>query len=198
MRLVVADTGPINYLILIEAIEVLPKLFQTIFTPRAVRDELAHVDAPPTVRAWAAHCPAWLEVRPNPDWNANDATAAALDEGERAAIALAIAIGAELILMDDRAGVAVAYQRGLTVTGTLGVLDLAARRGLIDLAAALGRLKATSFFDAAPKLWTRCLHSSRRGRDKSLAKSYPSASSSVRRLATLYHHHRLRQPQPGP
>jgi predicted nucleic acid-binding protein len=145
MRLVVADTGPINYLILIEVIDVLPKLFETIFVPRAVHDELAHVDAPATVRAWIAQGPAWLEVRPNPDWNTNDATAAALDEGERAAIALAIAIGAELILMDDRAGVAVAYQQGLTVTGTLGVLDLAARRGLIDLAVAFGRLKATNF-----------------------------------------------------
>jgi predicted nucleic acid-binding protein len=145
MRLVVADTGPINYLILIEAIEVLPKLFETIFAPRAVHDELAHVDAPPKVRAWIAHCPTWLEVRPNLDWNTNHATAAALDEGERAAIALAVAIGAELILMDDRAGVAVAHQRGLAVTGTLGVLDLAARRGFIDLATAIGRLKATNF-----------------------------------------------------
>jgi predicted nucleic acid-binding protein len=77
--------------------------------------------------------------------NTDDATAAALDDGERAAIALAVAIGAELILMDDRAGVAVAYQKGLTVTGTLGVLDLAARRGLIDLAVAIGRPKATNF-----------------------------------------------------
>jgi predicted nucleic acid-binding protein len=145
MRLVVADTGPINYLILIEAIEVLPKLFERIFAPRAVHDELAHADAPPLVRAWIAHFPTWLEVRANPDWNTNHATAAALDEGERAAIALAVTIGAELILMDDRAGVAVAHQRGLTVTGTLGVLDLAARRGFIDLATAIGRLKATNF-----------------------------------------------------
>jgi predicted nucleic acid-binding protein len=145
MRLVVADTGPINYLILIEAIEVLPKLFETIFVPRAVHDELANVDAPIMVRAWIAQVPDWLEVRPNPDWKTNDDAATALDEGERAAIALAVDIGAELILMDDRAGVAVAYQQGLTVTGTLGVLDLAARRGLIDLAAAIGRLKATNF-----------------------------------------------------
>ncbi len=144
MRLVVADTGPINYLILIEAIEVLPRLFEAIFVPRAVHDELANVDAPTVVRAWVAQVPAWLEVRANPDWKTND-DAVALDEGERAAIALAVAIGAELILMDDRAGVAFAYQQGLTVTGTLGVLDLAARRGLIDLAVAIGRLKATNF-----------------------------------------------------
>jgi predicted nucleic acid-binding protein len=37
MRLVVADTGPLNYLLLIDAIELLPKLFETVFTPEAVR-----------------------------------------------------------------------------------------------------------------------------------------------------------------
>lgn len=104
-----------------------------------------HADAPASVRTWIAQVPAWLEIRPNPDWNVNDATATALDDGERAAIALAVAIHAELVLMDDRAGVAVAHKQGLVVTGTLGVLDLAARRGLIDLATAIGQLKATNF-----------------------------------------------------
>ena len=47
--------------------------------------------------------------------------------------------------MDDRAGVAVAQRQGFTVTGTLGVLDLAAQRGLVDLADAFARLRATSF-----------------------------------------------------
>jgi predicted nucleic acid-binding protein len=48
--------------------------------------------------------------------------------------------------MDDRVGVTVARQQGLAITGTLGVLDLAARHGLVDLAAAFERLKATSFY----------------------------------------------------
>ena len=47
--------------------------------------------------------------------------------------------------MDDRDGVAFARSQGLAVTGTLGVLDLAARRGLIDLVDAFTRLKATTF-----------------------------------------------------
>jgi predicted nucleic acid-binding protein len=145
MRLVVADTGPINYLVLIDAIEVLPKLFEQVLVPDAVYDELSHADAPPLVRAFISRIPAWLEIRPNPDRNDDIATDAVLDEGERAAIALATSIGADLILMDDRAGVAVAYRRGLAVTGTLGVLDLAARRGLIDLATTVARLKATNF-----------------------------------------------------
>lgn len=91
----------------------------------AVRDELTHADVPAPVRTWIADAPAWLEIRPDPDWNINNAAATALDEGERAAIALAVAIGAELVVMDDRAGVAVARQQGLAVTGTLGVLDFA-------------------------------------------------------------------------
>jgi predicted nucleic acid-binding protein len=145
MRLVVADTGPINYLVLIDAIEVLPKLFEQVLVPAAVYDELSHADAPPPVRAFILRVPAWLEIRPNPDRGGENANDPGLDEGEWAAIALATSIGADLILMDDRAGVAAAYRRGLAVTGTLGVLDLAARRGLLDIATAVARLKATNF-----------------------------------------------------
>lgn len=142
MRLVVADTGPLNYLILIEVSDLLPKLFEHILVPATVHAELSHADAPASVRAFAAAKPTWLEVHPDP---APYIEEAALDAGERAAIALAMSIGADLILMDDRAGVAAARRHGLSVTGTLGVLDLAAKRGLIDLATALTRLKATNF-----------------------------------------------------
>lgn len=40
MSLVVADTGPINYLLLIGYIEILPPLFERVFMPKAVYDEL--------------------------------------------------------------------------------------------------------------------------------------------------------------
>ncbi len=68
-----------------------------------------------------------------------------LDEGEADAIILALSLHAELVLMDDRAGVAAARSKGLTVAGTLGILDVAASRGLIDIAVAVSRLKATNF-----------------------------------------------------
>jgi predicted nucleic acid-binding protein len=144
MRLVVADTGPLNYLLLIDAVELLPKLFEKVFTPAAVQAELLDPDAPAIVRAWAAQPPQWLEIRSvaatldDPAWRA-------LDVGEREPLALARTVNADLVLMDDRAAVAVAVKQGLTVTGTLGVLDLAARQGLIHLADAFTRLKGTSF-----------------------------------------------------
>ena len=146
MRRVVADTGPLNYLVLTGDIELLPKLFGRILTPPAVRDELIDRDAPAAVRTWIAQAPDWLEVRPSPDIRRDDLVTSRLDRGERAAIALALTVNADLVLMDDQEGVGVARREGLVVTGTLGVLDLAARRGIIDLAEAFARLKATSFY----------------------------------------------------
>lgn len=69
----------------------------------------------------------------------------ALDAGERAAIALAAELKADLLLMDDRAGVAAARRSGFAVTGTLGLLHRAAHRGMIDLAVAFDALKETNF-----------------------------------------------------
>jgi predicted nucleic acid-binding protein len=68
-----------------------------------------------------------------------------LDMGERSAIQLAIDEKAELLLMDERAGVAAARARGLTFIGTLGVLLQAFRHGLVDLDSALAKLRSTTF-----------------------------------------------------
>lgn len=143
MRIVVADTGPLNYLILIGAIDLLASLFESILIPEAVRAELCAPGASRVVRQWADRPPAWIDVRsvsvlPDPSWSS-------LDDGEAQALALARQVSADLILMDDRSGVGVAEREGFAVTGTLGVLALAARRGLIDLTDAFARLKTTNF-----------------------------------------------------
>jgi hypothetical protein len=41
MRLVVADTGPLNYLVLIDAVELLPNLFEKVFAPRGRKGRIA-------------------------------------------------------------------------------------------------------------------------------------------------------------
>ena len=82
-------------------------------------------------------------MRPAPDATAPALTE--LDPGERAAIALALATGADAVLMDDRAGVAAALSKGLAVLGTIGLLDGAAQRDLVDLETAFARLRATNF-----------------------------------------------------
>lgn len=143
LRVVVADTGPLHYLVLVDQIHLLPALLQTITAPDRVHAELFHRAAPDIVRRWAASPPAWLRVMPAPP--PTGALPRSLDQGEADAIDLAASLHAELVLMDDRAGVAAARAMGLTLVGTLGILDLAASRGLVDITDAVARLKDTNF-----------------------------------------------------
>jgi len=145
VQLVVADTGPVNYLILIGHIDLLPALFERVILPAAVHDELISRKAPLLVRDRIAAAPAWLEVRDAPLSDPNDASLATIDAGEKAVIQLAVALHANLLLMDDRKGVSAAEKRGLRVTGTLGVLDLAADRGLVEFGQAIRKLERTNF-----------------------------------------------------
>ncbi len=94
------------------------------------------------VRDWIVAPPTWLMIRPAP---AVTLSSSKLDAGERAAIALAVELNAELLLIDDRAAVTAARAQGFIVTGTLGVLSRAATLGLVDLPAALARLTKTNF-----------------------------------------------------
>lgn len=141
---VVADTGPLHYLVLIGHVEILPSLFGRVAIPAMVRDELDRPTTPASVRGWIAPPPPWLSVIDAALPDADDSLAT-LDDGERAAIALGVRMSAQLLLMDDRAGVVAARALGFAVTGTLGLLDRAARHGLVDLAAAFAALKATNF-----------------------------------------------------
>lgn len=152
MIVVVADTSPLNYLVQIDSQELLAALYEHVLVPPAVMSELHHPRTPPAVRAWLEHLPAWLEIRAVQ--SATLATLAGLDPGEREAIQLAQEQHADLLLMDERRGVAFARRQGFEVTGTLGVLVQAARLGLVEIDAALNRLQTTDF-RATPELFAQ-------------------------------------------
>jgi predicted nucleic acid-binding protein len=88
VRVVVADTGPIHYLVLIGHIEILPALFEKVIIPSVVHSELARAQAPDAVRNWIQAPPAWLEVYTLPSRPLDDETLEGLDNGEKAALAL--------------------------------------------------------------------------------------------------------------
>jgi predicted nucleic acid-binding protein len=140
--IVVADTSPINYLILIEAADVLQGLYGSVIAPNAVVQELLNVRAPIAVREWISDPPAWLKVHPDPP---GDPTLAYLGKGESAALTLAQVLAADKLLIDERAGRIEAERRHLPATGLLGVLADAHVARLLSLTEALGRLRATSF-----------------------------------------------------
>lgn len=141
MSVVVADTSPLNYLVQTGAISVLPKLYGQVVIPQAVFDELSDPGAPESVRRWLAVRPSWVEVR-SP--KIIDATLA-LGRGEVEAISLAQEIQADEILLDERRARSAALERGLTVTGTLGILEAAAKRHLLELAEVVKQLERTNF-----------------------------------------------------
>jgi predicted nucleic acid-binding protein len=142
-RVVVGDTSPILYLYLIGEIQTLPALFREIHIPAAVYAELSHPEAPTAVREWVISKPSWLSIATASE--AVDPETSSLDDGERAAIALAELIKADLLLMDERKGVRISLQKGFDVVGTLGILDLAASRGLVNLGETFLLLKQTNF-----------------------------------------------------
>ena len=142
----ITDTSPLNYLILIDAIELLPRLYQQVIVPQAVFDEVKHPGAPAAVSRWANALPGWAEVRSSPKSDL-DPGLAILGRGEREAIALAEVYrdAHVLLLLDEEAARQQATARFLATTGTLGVLKSAAGLGWIDLAQAIDRLRQTNF-----------------------------------------------------
>lgn len=139
--IVVADTSPINYLVLIGRIDVLQRLYTRILIPSAVLTELKHPEAPKAVREWAVNAPPWLEIL-NPKASL---MLTELDYGECEAIALAIEMHADVVLIDDQAGRQEAVRRGLRVAGTLSVLDEADRAGFVAFDEVVAELGRTSF-----------------------------------------------------
>lgn len=140
--IVVADTSPINYLLLIKQIDLLPRLFQQIIIPDIVRDEMLAPSAPPVLQEWIANPPSWLTVQ---TVSGVDATLNVLDPGEQAAITLAQTLPADLLIIDERLGRRMASDRGIPIIGTLGILDDAARQGFVELSEAIARLQQTNF-----------------------------------------------------
>jgi predicted nucleic acid-binding protein len=148
--IVIADTSPLNYLILIGEAEVLRRLYARVVIPEAVLRELQNPQAPAKVAEWIAQPPAWLEIIGSTE--PSDPGLRFLGEGEREAITLAMQHRQDaLLLMDEGYGRREASRRNLRITGTLGVLNDAASRGWVDLPSAFQRLRQTTF-RASPSL----------------------------------------------
>jgi predicted nucleic acid-binding protein len=96
--IIVSNTSPINYLILIGQINLLPELFQQIIIPQAVYTELSDKLAPLPVQAWIATPPSWLKIQTVSQ--STDAIANLLDPGESEAILLAQELNADLLILE--------------------------------------------------------------------------------------------------
>ena len=122
MAAVVSNTGPLIALAQIDRFDLLRRLFGRIIIPPAVRAEIQ--DDSSVAALTGAD---WITVQPPRDTLAAQLLREELDAGESAAIILATELGADLVLMDERAATRKARALGLSVIGTLGVLLLGKR-----------------------------------------------------------------------
>ena len=125
MKILVADTSPVISLFLIQQFGLLQKLFEEIFIPTAVWDEL-NQHGPHLIYKNEMDFLAGKVIQPE-----KIIDFPAIDKGEIEAIALYLELNAAYLLIDDKKGRQVAEANGINCIGTLTVLIAAKQKGLI-------------------------------------------------------------------
>ncbi len=126
----ISNTSPLLYLYRIEAIEWLPKLFDEVWIPSAVSDELKEG----LRKGYAAPNPdayKWLKVV-NPKATPSEWLSLDLGAGELAAMALALENPDRIVLLDDMLARRTAQAANLNVWGTLKILLEAKTQKLVE------------------------------------------------------------------
>jgi len=128
--ILVSDTSPINNLAAINHLHLLHQLYGTVLIPEAVYRELTDPNFPVAGATEVQTCD-WIQTLAVSDLVLVKALNNELDLGEAEAIALAVEIQADQVLIDERRGRLVANRFNLRCTGILGILVEAKSKGLI-------------------------------------------------------------------
>ena len=156
---VVSDTSPLLNLAIVGDLSLLRQQFEEIWVPPTVVEELrVEEDLPGSRAVREAIEEGWLRIEKVEERLLVEVLRRDLDSGEAEAIALALQMKAEWILLDEREGRRVAKSLGLTVTGVLGVLLRAKHEGhLSSLKETMERLQEKAGFRIEPEFFTSIL-----------------------------------------
>jgi predicted nucleic acid-binding protein len=158
---IVSNTSPIINLAWINKLDLLHKLFGEIVIPEAVWREVV-VDGAGQPGADEVKTATWIKTQDVTNKALVQALRQELDAGEAEAIALALEIKAELLLMDERLGRETAHYLGLHYTGLIGVLIEAKRERIIDtIKPYLNMLRDIAGFRISNALYMRVLRDER-------------------------------------
>ena len=155
--IVVSDTSPLCNLALVQHLWLLKPIYQTVIIPTLLAEELAAASNPliPAILQLE-----WIETRSLTNWAIAHQLQRdrGLDIGEASAIALALELQADDLLMDERLGRQEASQLGLSVIGILGILLVAKQRNLIPVVQpVVDSLIQQARFRVSPPLYQRVL-----------------------------------------
>ena len=127
--IIVADSSPLVSLAILEKLELLEKLFDDVYIPQAVFDEITVSGKPfsHALREFSKRKTKRVKNRVALSILMDD-----LDKGEAEAIILALENGIDDILIDEHKGRRIAKTKGLHPIGTIGILLQAKRDGLIN------------------------------------------------------------------
>ncbi len=131
---VITDASCFILLDKISALQLLPALSLSVIT------------TPEIAKEFGKPLPEWVEIKSATNKALQQTFEDEVDIGEASAIALAVEISASILIIDDLRGRKLAKQLQLKHTGTLGILLLAKRQGIIPLLKPLiEKIQATNF-----------------------------------------------------
>jgi len=125
--IVVSNTSPLMNLAVINQLKIIEQLYGKVIIPEEVSKELFAAGIHPLIE----HLP-WIEKHQVKNKGLSDSLKIELDDGEAEAIALAIELKADLVLMDERLGRNIASRSGQKCIGIMGILMEAKHKGIID------------------------------------------------------------------
>lgn len=132
--IVVSDTSSLSGLAIVGQLDLLRTLYGQLIIPPAVASELTR-GSQDDARISQVLTLSWVQVKPVESRGLVDElkTVYKLDQGESEAIALALELKADALLIDERLGRREASRLGLSITGMLGVLLVAKRQNLVGV-----------------------------------------------------------------
>lgn len=150
--IVVSNASPLINLAVVRHLELLHQLYGSLKIPKAVSEEITRANQ---------QVPSWIDTQLVSNQALVTALLLELDPGEAEAIALAIELPADLLLMDERIGRRVAARFGLKFTGILGILAEAKSKGLIPaIKPIIDDLRFKAGFWVSDSLYQRVLQAS--------------------------------------
>lgn len=159
---VVSNTSPVLNLAIIGRLSLLQQQFGEIWLPPVVISELRIDEDLPGVQAVReALATGWMHIQAVEDMGLVEVLRRDLDGGEAEAIALAIQLKAERILLDEKEGRRIAKTLGLRSTGVLGVLLRAKQEGYVpSIRETIQQLQIEAGFRIGTELLTDILRES--------------------------------------